>query len=81
MERLDRLYSIGEGVGANRIGYSPEEDAAHDLARAWLEEAGLEVRVDAAGNLFGGSDPVWTGSHLDTVPDRKSTRLNSSHIL
>jgi acetylornithine deacetylase/succinyl-diaminopimelate desuccinylase-like protein len=69
MERLERLYSIGEGDGANRIGYSPEEDAAHDLARMWLEEAGLEVRVDDAGNLFGGTDAIWTGSHLDTVPD------------
>jgi acetylornithine deacetylase/succinyl-diaminopimelate desuccinylase-like protein len=69
MERLDRLYPIGEGDGANRIGYSPEEDAAHDLARMWLEEAGLEVRVDDAGNLFGGTDPIWTGSHLDTVPE------------
>jgi acetylornithine deacetylase/succinyl-diaminopimelate desuccinylase-like protein len=69
MERLDRLYAIGEGDGANRIGYSPEEDAAHDLARMWLEEAGLEVRVDDAGNLFGGTDPIWTGSHLDTVPE------------
>ena len=43
MERLEWLYAIGEGPGANRIGYSPEEDAAHDLARMWMEEAGLEV--------------------------------------
>jgi allantoate deiminase len=41
-----------------------------------MAEAGLEVAVDAAGNLAGrarGSSPelpeVWTGSHLDTVPD------------
>ena len=53
MERLEWLYAIGGGPGANRIGYSPEEDAAHDLARMWLEEAGLEVEVDEAGNLFG----------------------------
>jgi allantoate deiminase len=76
MERLDRLNAIGDGPGANRIGYSPEEDAAHDLARVWLEEAGLEVGVDEAGNLFGhapvsdtGSRRIWTGSHLDTVPE------------
>ena len=72
IERLDWLYSIGEGDGANRIGYSPEEDAAHDLARSWLEESGLQVEVDEAGNLFGRSAEapgVWTGSHLDTVPD------------
>jgi allantoate deiminase len=76
MERLDWLYAIGEGPGANRIGYSPEEDAAHELARMWMVEAGLEVEVDEAGNLFGhgqasdtGPRPVWTGSHLDTVPE------------
>jgi allantoate deiminase len=68
LQRLDELYAIGGGPGANRIGYSAEEDAAHELARRWLEEAGLEVRVDEAGNLFGGSHPVWAGSHLDTVP-------------
>jgi allantoate deiminase len=74
MERLERLYEIGEGPGANRIGYSPEEDAAHELARTWLQEAGLQVEVDEAGNLLG-IDPsgagarVWTGSHLDTVPE------------
>lgn len=47
--------------------------------RAWLEhrfrEAGLEVRLDAGGNLIGrmeGSDPaagtILIGSHSDTVP-------------
>jgi allantoate deiminase len=71
LERLERFYAIGGGPGANRIGYSPEEDEAHALARVWLEEAGLETRVDDAGNLFGQSATapgVWTGSHLDTVP-------------
>jgi allantoate deiminase len=68
LERLERLYAIGGGPGANRIGYSREEDEAHVVARGWLEEAGLQVRVDDAGNTFGGSDSVCTGSHLDTVP-------------
>lgn len=74
-ERLDGLYAIGGGPGANRIGYSAEEDAAHELAAAWLREAGLDVTVDESGNLIGrrvGEDPelpeVWTGSHLDSVP-------------
>jgi acetylornithine deacetylase/succinyl-diaminopimelate desuccinylase-like protein len=74
LERLEALYAIGPGPGANRIGYSAEEDAAHDLARGWMEQAGFEVTIDAAGNLLGtgpsGSIPgVWTGSHLDTVPE------------
>ena len=68
LDRLDELYAIGGGPGANRLGYSPEEDAAHALAHGWLQEAGLEVRVDEAGNMLGGTDSVWTGSHLDTVP-------------
>jgi allantoate deiminase len=71
LERLEELHAIGGGPGANRIGYSPEEDEAHALARGWLEEAGFEVEVDEAGNLVGRSAEatgVWTGSHLDTVP-------------
>ncbi len=39
LERLDELYAIG----ASRLGYSPEEDAAHALAARWFAEAGLEV--------------------------------------
>jgi acetylornithine deacetylase/succinyl-diaminopimelate desuccinylase-like protein len=68
LDRLDQLYAIG---GGTRAGYSPEEDAAHDLAAAWMREAGLEVGRDEAGNLFGrrGDAAVWSGSHLDTVPD------------
>src|SRR4051812_18835033 len=36
-----------------------------------MREAGLEVAVDGAGNLFGrrGDAHVWAGSHLDSVPD------------
>jgi acetylornithine deacetylase/succinyl-diaminopimelate desuccinylase-like protein len=70
LDRLEELYAIGGGVGANRVGDSQGEQAAHDLAAAWMREAGLEVQVDSAGNLIGrsGSDRVWTGSHLDSVP-------------
>jgi allantoate deiminase len=74
--RLETLFSIGGGRGANRPGLSPAEQRAHDLTAGWMAEAGLEVAVDRAGNLVGraaGSSPqlpeVWTGSHLDTVPD------------
>ena len=73
--RLDDVFHIGNGVGANRVGGTPEEDEACRLAVGWFEEAGLEVEVDGRGNLVGrlrGSSPelpeVWTGSHLDSVP-------------
>jgi acetylornithine deacetylase/succinyl-diaminopimelate desuccinylase-like protein len=70
-ERLDELYAIGEGPGANRPYSSAAEDEAHELAAGWMRDAGLAVEVDAAGNLLGraGEHPdVWVGSHLDTVP-------------
>jgi len=76
LERLDALYAIGGGPGANRLGGTPAEDEAHELAAGWMREGGLEVEVDPAGNLFGrlvGRRPelpeVWTGSHLDSVPN------------
>lgn len=70
-ERLEELYAIGGGPGANRPHPGPAEDAAHELAAGWLREAGLAVEIDAHGNLIGRSgtrDDVWAGSHLDTVP-------------
>jgi acetylornithine deacetylase/succinyl-diaminopimelate desuccinylase-like protein len=71
LERLEELYAIGGGPGANRIGRSAEEQRAHDLVAGWMREAGLEVEVDPAGNLVGRSAKprVWTGSHLDSVPN------------
>jgi acetylornithine deacetylase/succinyl-diaminopimelate desuccinylase-like protein len=74
--RLEDVFHIGNGVGANRIGGTPEEDEACALAVGWFEEAGLEVEVDGRGNVVGrlsGRSPelpeVWTGSHLDSVPE------------
>jgi acetylornithine deacetylase/succinyl-diaminopimelate desuccinylase-like protein len=67
LDRLDELYAIGN----SRIGGSDAEQRAHDLAATWMEAAGLDVDVDAAGNLIGRSrdSRAWTGSHLDTVPN------------
>ena len=66
IERIERIASIGD-----RPGYSAAEDEAHELAAGWMAEAGLEVSRDEAGNLLGrrGSPRVWTGSHLDSVPN------------
>jgi allantoate deiminase len=66
LERLDEIYAIAQ----HRAAYSIEEDAAHDLAATWMEDAGLAVSRDEAGNLFGkrGAARIWAGSHLDSVP-------------
>jgi len=48
----------------------------HQEIASWLKPLGLDVRVDAAGNLRGlypalspGAPRLLMGSHLDTVPD------------
>jgi allantoate deiminase len=66
LERIEAVYAIAQ----HRAAYSPEEDAAHEVAAGWMRDAGLEVTRDRAGNLFGsrGVARVWAGSHLDSVP-------------
>jgi hydantoinase/carbamoylase family amidase len=71
---LAGIDSAHEGDGLTREVYTPEYSQAVDFVTGLMEEVGLEVRQDAAGNLFGrwtGSDPaapaVWTGSHFDTT--------------
>ena len=76
LERLDALFAIDRAAGTNRPGLGAGEQRAFDMAAGWMDDAGLQVSVDPAGNLYGrlpGSDPalaeVWSGSHLDTPPD------------
>jgi acetylornithine deacetylase/succinyl-diaminopimelate desuccinylase-like protein len=76
LERIEEIYAIGGGPGANRPGYSAAEDRAHELVAGWMREAGLAVEIDGNANLIGrrpGTDPaageLWTGSHLDSVPN------------
>ncbi|MGG4489403.1 Zn-dependent hydrolase [Metabacillus idriensis] len=77
-DKLSVLFEIGktpEG-GITRFPYTKEEKEAKEVFKAWMIEAGLEVREDAIGNLFGtlqGTSRelpvVMTGSHLDSVPN------------
>lgn len=69
---LARYGAHGE-TGVWRTVYSPEWVAAQDQVAAWLAEAGLAVRRDAVGNVWGrlagtaGQDRVIvTGSHIDS---------------
>ncbi len=74
--RICDLGEIGrqkEG-GITRLSFTEEERAAKDLVASFMSEAGLFVREDAAGNLFGrregrnpGSPAVLVGSHVDSV--------------
>lgn len=72
---LDDLAAIGaiEGGGCARLALTDEDKAGRDLVVGWMKALGLEVSVDAIGNIFGlraGREnlaPVMTGSHVDTV--------------
>ena len=72
---LDELARIGRdaGGGVTRVAWSPELFRAYDWVGDRLRELGLEVELDAAGNLLarwqaGAGAPILVGSHLDTVP-------------
>ena len=55
-----------------RTFLSPATRKAQQLVREYMEAAGLQVSVDAVGNLRGttGTGPrVVIGSHIDTVPN------------
>lgn len=73
IEALARHGATPSG-GVTRPVYTPAERAAAAEVARWMEEAGLAVREDAVGNLFGRwpdrpGPAVWTGSHLDSVPE------------
>jgi len=73
---LEKLSTFGRNPegGVTRIGFSETDLAAREYVTRLMKEAGLEVRVDPAGNLFGrraGSEKLPTllfGSHIDSVP-------------
>lgn len=68
---LHHLRSFGAcGSGVIRPAYSDADIAARDWLAGRMQEAGLTVRFDAVGNLFGlASGPsLLLGSHSDTQP-------------
>jgi len=76
VRRLAELAAVGAapGGGVTRLAYSPADVEGRTLVAGWLREAGLEVSVDAAGNLLGRlrgtaglPGALGTGSHLDSV--------------
>jgi allantoate deiminase len=81
---LDALYAIGaeDGGGAFRPLYGPAWAAACEQVAQWMKDAGLAVRRDAVGNIWGrvdgteGGKAVVTGSHIDTV--RHGGRLDGA---
>ena len=77
MERCDILggYSEEPGILTRRYG-TPAMRQVNERVAAWMQDAGMTVRQDNAGNLVGryeasseGARTLLLGSHLDTVRD------------
>ena len=73
MDDLKRLREFGaRGTGVVRTSLSPVDVASRHWLRGRLEDAGLDARIDGAGNVIGRSrrpgKAVLIGSHTDTQP-------------
>lgn len=73
-ERLEALSrASAPGPGVTRLPYTSEHTAALALLTAWMEKAGLAVRLDHAGTLVGRhegdgrAETFYIGSHQDSV--------------
>jgi allantoate deiminase len=77
IERCHILAGMSETPDSiTRTFLCPSMHEVHRKLRAWMEEAGMTVVLDAAGNLRGSlsgstkdSPLLLIGSHVDTVPD------------
>ena len=76
-KRIEELSQIGKisETGVCRLALSPEDKQAVELVKTWFEDAGMNTRIDAFGNLIGRIEgqncdlPIlMLGSHIDTQP-------------
>ena len=74
MKRIMALAEVGAiaGGGCNRLALTDADRDGRDVVVAWMHDLGLEVVVDAVGNIVGTwavgeGKAVMTGSHIDTV--------------
>ena len=74
MKRIMALAEVGAiaGGGCNRLALTDADRDGRDVVVAWMHDLGLEVVVDAVGNIVGTwavgeGQAVMTGSHIDTV--------------
>jgi N-carbamoyl-L-amino-acid hydrolase len=80
-QRLEELSVHGRPAGGSfadgvsRVAFSDADVAGRALVMRWMRDAGLNPRIDAAGNILGkragtetSAAPVLFGSHIDSVP-------------
>ncbi len=75
-QSLMEMAEIGatRNGGCCRLALTDLDRQARDLLVSWCKTAGCRIETDQMGNIFAtrpggpGTDPVMTGSHLDTQP-------------
>jgi len=81
-ERLEALSVYGRPTGGgfeggvSRVAYSDADVAARKHVMGLMRDAGLQPRIDPAGNIFARREgreptlePILFGSHIDSVPE------------
>jgi beta-ureidopropionase / N-carbamoyl-L-amino-acid hydrolase len=80
-ERIERLSAFGRPAGGSfadgvsRTAYSDADVEGRRYVIGLMRAAGIEPRIDPAGNIFGRRDgserlePILFGSHIDSVPN------------
>ncbi len=77
-DRIFALSAFGANPqgGVSRLGFTDADIEARKFMINLMEQAGLEVRIDAGGNIIGRrkgkkSDlpVILFGSHIDSVPE------------
>lgn len=75
IDGMNQFNSTPE-FGTTRIVFTKEELKNREYVKEEFRKLGLEVYEDAIGNIYGtlrgrepSLSPVWTGSHIDTVPN------------
>lgn len=74
LAQLGKIGKLPQG-GVQRMAYTREDLLARKLVQDWMVEAGMTIRIDAAGNIIGtyagqqeNQPALAIGSHIDTVP-------------
>lgn len=69
-------FGKNQAGGSDRVAYSSHDIDAREYIKSLMTQAGLEVKVDFAGNIIGrkegnnpGLKPIAFGSHIDEVPN------------
>ncbi|MFT6659876.1 MAG: allantoate deiminase [Maritalea sp.] len=73
-DRLTEIAKISEdGPGVTRLPFTREHAVAVEMIESWMQDAGLQTHLDAAGtlvgrtNFTGATQTLYMGSHQDSV--------------